>query len=96
MTGCGGIDCDTVGDTILKSLRRDDLQAAVVEDFVDIEQVEDMLLYAVGKDSVLFDCGGKCIARSQENLVMNCHCRVLYHNAAKRVSTGNGQGEIGG
>ena len=65
----GGIDCDTVGDTILKSLRRDDLQATVVEDFVDIEQIVDVLFYAVGKDSVLFDCGGKCIASSQEQLV---------------------------
>ena len=30
MTGCGGIDCDTVGGTILTSLRRDDLQATIV------------------------------------------------------------------
>ena len=43
MTGSvGGIGCDTVGGTILKSLRGDDLKAAVVEDFIDLEQVKDL------------------------------------------------------
>ena len=70
MTGAeGGGNCSAAGDTIRELLWRDDLKAAVVEDVVDLEHVEDASLYAVGKDSILFDGGRKCIARGQEQFI---------------------------
>ena len=54
---------------IIGSLRRDDLQSAVIEDLVDLEQVEDVSIDAIGKGRIFHDCRGKRIAGGQKQFV---------------------------